>query len=219
MGEKKAYPFPGNSIDVTWDGRLCIHIGECGQASGDLFVSGRQPWCVPDLVAEEYVAEVCERCPSGALTYAYNDAEIEEQAASENTVRVVYNGPYYIRGNLAIEGAADDMPGVKYRAALCRCGQSGNKPFCDNSHEKAGFRDYAAVGEQGEAIETPGGVLTIKPLQDGPLLLSGHVTIEAGSGRAAWRGDSVALCRCGASNHKPFCDGSHKQSGFKSAAS
>ena len=49
MSEKKLVTYPGAKSDVHWDGRLCIHIGECGRASNDLFVGGRQPWCQPDL--------------------------------------------------------------------------------------------------------------------------------------------------------------------------
>ena len=57
------------------------------------------------------------------------------------------------------DGAADDMPSVRYRAALCRCGDSANKPFCDNSHEAADFQDYGAVGETGAANGAPVRVL------------------------------------------------------------
>ena len=46
-------------------------------------------------------------------------------------------------------------------------------------------------------------------------MVSGNVTLLAGSGRVAWHGNSVALCRCGASKNKPFCDGSHKAAAFK----
>ncbi|MEA3301973.1 MAG: CDGSH iron-sulfur domain-containing protein, partial [Pseudomonadota bacterium] len=61
-----------------------------------------------------------------------------------------------------------------------------------------------------------GGKLSIKPLPDGPLLVKGNLTIVSGTGRIAWRGSDTALCRCGASKNKPFCDGSHKKAGFKS---
>jgi CDGSH-type Zn-finger protein len=105
---------------------------------------------------------------------------------------------------------------VKYRAALCRCGQSKNKPFCDNSHEDAGFKDYGAVGEIGEELEATGGKLHVTPRPDGPLLVKGNVTITTGSGRQAWQGTETAMCRCGESQNKPFCDGKHKEVGFKS---
>jgi CDGSH-type Zn-finger protein/uncharacterized Fe-S cluster protein YjdI len=216
MNKNKVFKFPGQEVDVDWDQRLCIHIGECGQSEGELFVGGRDPWCMPDSSNAAEVAEVCERCPSGALTYTDKTAQLVESAPNENTVSVTYNGPLYVHGDLAIEDTPEDMPGVRFRAALCRCGQSKNKPFCDNSHFSVEFHDYGAIGENGPGVESTGGELKIKPLTDGPLLLSGGVSLIAGSGRRAWRGDKVALCRCGASKNKPFCDGSHKAAGFRS---
>lgn len=215
MSEEKVFDFGGEAVDVHWDGRLCIHVAECGQAEGDLFVMGRKPWCVPDKVSSEEVTEVCERCPSGALTYTDKSGR-SESAPAENKVNVTYNGPLYVSGDLQIEGAPEDMLGVRFRAALCRCGKSANKPFCDNSHLKAGFEDYGAVGESGPGVEGQGGPLQIKPLPDGPLLLAGKLTLVAGSGRVAWQGENVALCRCGASKNKPFCDGAHKTVNFRS---
>ncbi|MBT8493149.1 MAG: CDGSH iron-sulfur domain-containing protein [Deltaproteobacteria bacterium] len=210
----KVNKYEGKDADVVWDGRLCIHIGECGRASGELFVGGRKPWCQPDLVALGEVTDVVERCPTGALSYEPKDGGATEVADSQNTVTVVYNGPLYVRGDLAIDGAEDDMPGVKYRAALCRCGASKNKPFCDNSHEEAGFRDYGAVGQASENDDS-GGTLTVKRAKNGPLLLSGNFEIRAASGRVAWRGTKAALCRCGQSKNKPFCDGAHAKAGFE----
>lgn len=215
MSGKKIYDYPGKDADVQWDERLCIHIGECGRANNELFVGGRQPWCQPDLVTPEEVADVVLRCPSGALTFRRKDGGPAETPVKENTVTVAHNGPLYVRGDLEIEGAADDMGGVRFRAALCRCGQSKNKPFCDNSHEAAGFRDYGAVGESGEGIDAPGGALKVGKAPNGPLLLNGKLTIIAASGRRAWSGTKAALCRCGQSKNKPFCDGSHKGAGFE----
>lgn len=216
MSKQPISLYPGKLIDVEWDERLCIHIGECGYAKGDLFVAGRDPWCQPDLTGLDEIADVVGRCPSGALVYKVKDGTVNETSDAENTVQVSYNGPYFIRGDLNIEGAPENMPGIRYRAALCRCGQSKNKPFCDNSHEDANFKDYAAVGEVGEAIEIRGGPLAINAIKDGPLMLNGNVTLIAGTGRRAWQGNKVALCRCGASGNKPFCDGSHIGAGFKS---
>lgn len=215
MSEKKVFNYGGTEADVHWDGRLCIHIGECGRAKNDLFVGGRQPWCQPDQVSPDEVAEVVGRCPTGALTYLRKDGGEGEAADSQNVVRVMYNGPLYVRGDLEVDGATEDMPGVKFRAALCRCGQSKNKPFCDNSHEEAGFRDYGAVGDQGEGFDAPGGTLKVGRAPNGPLLLNGKFTIVAASGRKAWSGTKAALCRCGQSKNKPFCDGAHKAAGFQ----
>jgi CDGSH-type Zn-finger protein/uncharacterized Fe-S cluster protein YjdI len=207
--------YPGQDADVTWDERLCIHIGECGRAKGDLFVAKREPWCQPDLVPVVDVVDVIERCPSGALVYEVKDGKTFERPAVRNTIAVSYNGPLFARGDLAIEGAAADMPGVRFRAALCRCGQSKNKPFCDNSHEAAGFKDSGAVGERGDGLQAEGGKLEMKPLKDGPLQVKGNLTLLAASGLTRWQGVETWLCRCGASKNKPFCDGSHKRIGFR----
>jgi len=216
MSETKVYEYPGTEIDVQWDGRLCIHVAECGRSADELFEGGRDPWCIPDKCSKAEVREVVERCPSGALTYR-DKSGAPETPPAENFLTVVYNGPLFVSGDLELEGAPDDMPGARFRLALCRCGQSENKPFCDNSHLKAGFQDFGAVGERGGGLGTTWGKLSIKPLPDGPLLLNGNFAIRAGSGRVAWQGRQAALCRCGASENKPFCDGSHKSIGFKSA--
>ncbi|MEE8379280.1 MAG: (4Fe-4S)-binding protein, partial [Gammaproteobacteria bacterium] len=127
MDELKVTTYTGDEIDVQWDSRLCIHIGECGYARGELFVGGRDPWCQPDLVSTDETMDVVSRCPSGALSYQVKNSSVSEVPAAENTVQVVYNGPLYVQGDLDIEGATDDMPGLNYRAALCRCGLSSNK--------------------------------------------------------------------------------------------
>ena len=216
MSREKAIRYPGKTATVAWHGRLCIHIGECGRAQGDLFVGGRKPWCQPDVAEDDEVEEVVLRCPTGALTYDFADGSRSEKGNGTNTVQVVYNGPLFVRGDLEVEGAPEDAGGLKFRAALFRCGQSKNKPFCDNSHEEAGFRDYGAVGNTGDTGAESGGRLQVGLAKDGPLLLKGNVSIKSGSGRQSWKGAQVALCRCGASRNKPFCDGQHKKVGFKS---
>lgn len=216
MAKQKVFKYPGERATVAWHSRLCIHIGECGRAKGDLFVGGRQPWCQPDMASDEEVHDVVLRCPTGALTVRYEDGSHIEVADAENTVHVAYNGPLFVRGDLKIDGAPENAPGLSYRAALCRCGKSDNKPFCDNSHEKDGFQDYGAIGEEGNADTAKGGSLAVQPVKNGPLMLNGNITIVSSSGRESWHGDRVALCRCGASNNKPFCDGQHKQIGFES---
>ena len=213
MSDKPIYDYPGNEIDVHWDERLCIHIGECGQAANSLFEADRKPWCVPDEVSRAEVREICERCPSGALSYTDKTGE-PERAPAENTLSLVYNGPLYLTGDLHIEDAAEEMAGTRFRAALCRCGASGNKPFCDNSHLDSDFEDFGAVGEVGPGLSATGGPLQVKRIPNGPLMVEGNLGIRAASGRVAWQGAKAFLCRCGASANKPFCDGSHKDVDF-----
>ena len=216
MSKEKSIDYSGERAKVSWHGKLCIHIGECGRAKGELFVAGRKPWCQPDLASDVEVNEVVRRCPTGALSVSYDDDSYEETADNENTVHVAYNGPLFVRGDLAIDGIDTAAPGLNFRAALCRCGKSKNKPFCDNSHDAAEFRDYGAIGETGDNEAESGGTLEITAAKDGPLLLSGNVRLFNGSGQSAWKGKKLALCRCGASNNKPFCDGQHKKVGFTS---
>jgi len=214
MVDKQKFSYTGQSAEVEWDGRLCIHYGECGRAQGDLFIGGRQPWCQPDLSTGQEIRDVVLRCPTGALSAQFSDGSRVEADDGENTASISQNGPVYIKGQLELEGLDDQSPGTQYRAALCRCGHSNNKPFCDNSHEKAGFRDSGAVGQSGPGFESKGGPLRIQPLINGPVMLMGSLQIMASAGRTAWSGEKAALCRCGHSSNKPFCDGSHVAAGF-----
>jgi CDGSH-type Zn-finger protein/uncharacterized Fe-S cluster protein YjdI len=216
MSEERqsVFSYPGTDVEVTWDRRLCIHVGECTRAGGEVFVSGRDPWGDPDRAGADEVAGIVARCPTGALALTRRDGGAPEGPPAQNTVTVANCGPLYAHGDLRLQGAADDMPGVRTRAALCRCGLSSAKPFCDNSHEGAGFRDRGAVGAPAPEGGPAEGPLTITPAPNGPLLLEGEVVLVSGSGRPAARLSKAALCRCGQSGNKPFCDGSHKAAGF-----
>ena len=137
--DKEVFTYDGQQADVSWHGALCIHVQECGRAKGELFVGGRKPWCQPDLASMDEVMDVVSRCPTGALSVERKDGGPTESAEPENVVVVTNNGPLVVRGDLQIEGAPENAPSLKFRASLCRCGESKNKPFCDNSHEDAGF--------------------------------------------------------------------------------
>jgi len=56
--------------------------------------------------------------------------------------------------------------------------------------------------------------VTIRPIDDGPYLVEGGAVLFDGDGNRYEAGDVVALCRCGHSSTKPFCDGSHETAGF-----
>jgi CDGSH-type Zn-finger protein len=168
-------------------------------------------WIHPETTTTEHCVRVAHDCPSGAITYERHDGGPQETAPSVNVVRVRENGPYAVHARIELPAASE------LRATLCRCGKSRRKPHCDGSHAAAGF---AATGEPAtlpsEPLAERGGPLTITPILNGPLQLSGSVEICSGTGRTVSRMQSARLCRCGASENKPFCDGSHARVGFRS---
>lgn len=213
MAKERHVSFEGQAVTVNFDRKLCIHAAECGRSTGELFKSKRDPWCAPDEVEAAAVAEVIERCPTGALTYTRNDGGAAEATPTSNTAHIAPNGPVYLRGDLRFitDGGEVKMT----RAALCRCGASKNKPFCDNSHYAVKFNDAGPVGETGNPIDAPGGPLVITAFANGPVQLEGNLTVSSGSGRAAYTNTKTFLCRCGESKNRPFCDGTHNSIGFE----
>jgi CDGSH-type Zn-finger protein len=56
-------------------------------------------------------------------------------------IKVSKDGPYLVRGDVELEDAeGKTIPITSQPCALCRCGQSANKPFCDGSHVAMGFK-------------------------------------------------------------------------------
>ncbi len=219
-------------------------------------------------------------------------------------ITVSENGPYMVSGGLPLakqhivtdaEGESvgwreGDRYEAKAKYALCRCGQSKNKPFCDSSHVKARFDgtetasrepfveqaeevpghklalldaeslcafgrfcdthgkiwalmersddpDVRRIVEQ-QAADCPSGRLVIVDAQSGaalepklppsiglvedtakevsgPLWVRGGVPVVGADGKPYEVRNRVTLCRCGASQNKPFCDGSHASIGFR----
>jgi CDGSH-type Zn-finger protein/uncharacterized Fe-S cluster protein YjdI len=211
--------FPNPEITVTWSKRRCIHSADCVRGLPDVFEPGRKPWITPEEASPDSIARVIQRCPTGALQFERHDGGAAEVPDADATVRVARNGPLYLRG--ALEVATVTGPARETRAALCRCGQSGNKPYCDGSHGMRRFVDAGVVGEgkitPPAAGDAPGPV-RIVARANGPLRLLGTFTLVSDDGRVRVAGSEVALCRCGQSRNKPFCDSSHKTGGFEAPA-
>ena len=76
----------------------------------------------------------------GALTYRRLDGGANEPASAELDISFGQNGPIFASGDVRlVDGSGQVLSEPLTRAALCRCGASGNKPFCDNSHFESGF--------------------------------------------------------------------------------
>jgi CDGSH-type Zn-finger protein/uncharacterized Fe-S cluster protein YjdI len=216
MRRERIIPYKGRKIVVRFSVDRCTHVAECLLGLPDVFDTRRQPWVSPDAATPDEIAEVIERCPTGALHYRRLDGGPEETVPADNRLVLERNGPLYARGELLIE-SGDGTPLFRdTRVGFCRCGASKHKPFCDNRHDLVDFEERGRIGEH--AIGEPGakGVLRVRLSIDGPLLLSGPMVTFDSDGRPGFRGDRAALCRCGASRNHPFCDGSHKAAEFRS---
>ena len=215
MSEQKTEVFEGQKIRVISDPSRCMYAGECG-GSGLKAVFSKENWINPDGADVDMIIDIIERCPSGSLSYERLD-NAPQEAPEINSIQPAANSALFFRGDLKISNQEGETLEKGLRLALCRCGQSDNKPFCDGSHVEAGFQDLANVASNQlstKALNTTG-ELTVTPLANGPLLVQGDFVLRNASNSSRAYGDKVALCRCGASASKPFCDGSHKKVGFK----
>jgi CDGSH-type Zn-finger protein/uncharacterized Fe-S cluster protein YjdI len=136
--------YAGDAIEVLWEPRLCIHVRNCVSRLPQVFDPEGRPWVVVDAADAEAVAAAVESCPTGALHYRRLDGGRREQQPAETTVEPRPNGPLFVRGAVRIVDGDGRLIREDTRVALCRCGASENKPFCDGSHRRIGFTTASA---------------------------------------------------------------------------
>jgi CDGSH-type Zn-finger protein len=231
-------------------------------------------------------------------------SEVEKRPMDEKMhVKIAENGPYLVYGHipLAIETIGTNAEGdsrtwergrslpTRDTYALCRCGQSSTKPFCDGTHARIGFDGTETAARDGfageadvtrgpamvlyddkplcayarfcdyagtiwnliektddaevrtivreEASNCPSGRLVVRDVESGevvepklepsislvedpakacsgPIWLRGSVQVTSADGFEYEQRNRVTLCRCGASQNKPFCDGTHADIAF-----
>jgi len=216
---KKLQTYEGKSVTVSYDATRCIHVGECVRGLKQVFDTDRKPWIQPDNAAVENVVDVISRCPTGALKFIRKDGGAAEQPEDVNRVTVSEDGPLYAQGRIQINHPDGSVLLNDTRVAFCRCGATRHPPYCDGRHESIGF---SASGNKppacpvSEEVVKEDEILCITPVENGPLMLEGPVKIHTADGECIFQGTEAALCRCGASAMKPFCDGAHARVGFKS---
>jgi CDGSH-type Zn-finger protein len=194
-----------------------------------------------------------------------------------------FNGPYQVTNLAVLANSRGESIRTRPEMALCRCGGSRNKPFCDGTHAAIGFESKKLDGRTPDRLDTyagneitildnrgicqhagfctdnqpsvfklhqepwidpnaepgaaiaaqihqcPSGALSHSPLsieypvretkitvsKDGPYRVSGSIELETDFWGVGASRDQYALCRCGASKNKPFCDGTHWYINFK----
>ncbi|MPZ49432.1 MAG: hypothetical protein GEU75_09075 [Dehalococcoidia bacterium] len=132
--------YRGEGIVVLWEPKLCIHITNCIRHLPQVFNAGVRPWIDASAASAEEIAAAVESCPTGALSYERTDGAPGEQAGETTTVEPRTNGPLFLRGRIEVRDPSGRVLRTATRVALCRCGYSGNKPYCDLSHRAIDFK-------------------------------------------------------------------------------
>ncbi len=141
-GPDRLFKYEGTDATVFFNPRLCSHAAECGRIAVNVFNPAQKPWVQPDNGTIEEINAVVQSCPSGALSMADADGTPTHQIADRPEIIIQKDGPYWVTGPLvAADLQGENMTREKY--VLCRCGKSGNKPYCDGTHRDAKWRDDA----------------------------------------------------------------------------
>ncbi|MFC2086610.1 (4Fe-4S)-binding protein [Bacteroidota bacterium] len=152
--DKNDRTYKNDEITVYWKPRECIHATICYKELIDVFNPSQRPWVDLSGASNDKIIEIIERCPTDALTFTYNDGrksskppeEFQDEITESNEpekkvakVEIIKGGPLLIEGNFTLIGEGKNKLKKANAAYFCRCGQSGNMPFCDGSHRKANF--------------------------------------------------------------------------------
>jgi len=144
---KDTHHYSNKEITVVWKPAACVHSTICWKGLAEVFNPRERPWVKMDGAATDKIIEQVKKCPSGALSYISNaDTLVKElkEAPGELPdvlkVEVTANGPYLISSACLIVHSNGREEIKTDTVALCRCGSSQNKPYCDGNHNNAGFK-------------------------------------------------------------------------------
>lgn len=145
--EDSTKKYTNGTLTIVWHPHKCIHSGHCFRGLGDVFNPRTQPWVHPENSTTERIIEQIRKCPSGALSYYLNlesSYQPEDTRTTSATTGMVVeasaNGPLLVYGDVCVR-TADGIVSINTGVtAFCRCGASANKPYCDGSHARTGFK-------------------------------------------------------------------------------
>ncbi|MEO6314175.1 MAG: (4Fe-4S)-binding protein [Chitinophagaceae bacterium] len=142
---EKIHEYSNSSITIIWKPEICIHSKICWHGLRSVFDPARRPWILPDAADSATIMAQIDKCPSGALSYLKKDVADRPDPIAvtppENVTNIecLPDGPLLVTGAVRVK-KADGTEEIKTGAvALCRCGASKNKPYCDGGHKTIGF--------------------------------------------------------------------------------
>ena len=142
--------YVGQQVTILDNRGTCQHSGYCTDRLATVFRLDTDPFVAPSGGRMDEIIRAVRDCPSGALSYAVDDREAREQVdyddKREPAIEVSKDGPYRITGAIALTDADGNEEqrnegASREHYALCRCGQSQNKPFCSGMHWYVDFHD------------------------------------------------------------------------------
>ncbi len=136
MAKKTIKEYAKGDLTVLWEPKTCIHAALCVKNLGEVFNPKASPWVNMDGASLDRIRKQVHACPSGALSIKGETASVP----SATRVQVRPDGPVLIHGDLIVENADGSQVNKGPVTALCRCGASANKPYCDGAHAKTGFQ-------------------------------------------------------------------------------
>ena len=138
MDQPKVKEYSNGEVTIRWQPKLCIHSEKCWRGLPEVFDPQARPWINPEGASTKDIILQVRQCPSGALSYALEDGESEKNTGTQ--VELAPNGPLIVSGPITLKGKDGEMTTLdRPKVALCRCGQSSNKPFCDGTHSRVGW--------------------------------------------------------------------------------
>jgi CDGSH-type Zn-finger protein/truncated hemoglobin YjbI len=160
--------YVGQQVTILDNRGLCQHSGFCTDRLATVFRTGQEPFVAPSGGRLDEIIRAAADCPSGALSVAIGGREAREVTDSggrrEPAIEVTRDGPYRITGGIALAGTdgavVERNEGAsREHCALCRCGNSQNKPFCSGMHWYVGFSDPVPLpGREPTLFEWAGGL-------------------------------------------------------------
>jgi CDGSH-type Zn-finger protein/truncated hemoglobin YjbI len=142
--------YAGQQVTIFDNRGVCQHSGYCTDRLATVFHAGGEPFVTPSGGRMDEIIRAVRDCPSGALSFAVDGTEARAEVDYSDTrapaIEVTKDGPYRITGGIALsDGKGNDQPRAEGSSrehyALCRCGQSQNKPFCSGMHWYVDFHD------------------------------------------------------------------------------
>ena len=130
--------YTNDEVTVVWQPSKCSHSAVCAKSLAAVFNPNERPWINMQGSDTKSIVETVKQCPSGALSIKGYDLK-PQSGKDDMVIKVLENGPMLVNCNVTL-AMPDGTTKEVANPALCRCGKSANKPFCDGAHVKAGFK-------------------------------------------------------------------------------